>query len=281
MYRFILVSVLLFSSISAFADDLTGKWRGDDGGTYYITQTGNRIYWYGEERRRNPAWSNIFVGTERHGEIKGRWVDVPKGNTRSRGRLVLRVKRNGNVLKATRKTGGFGGSRWTRVGYRDVPPPRPIGDRDSIKEDCVQFDPRRAQVRFIRGRWKIVDGNHWIADFNRNKGEARKALRVIKRYNINQNCFVGRPNPSFTYSLVNGRAPRGSMNREDCVSFNPNRARLKNVNGRWTIVDGNHLVFSFPNRREGRKALDIIRKYRFNKSCYVGRPDPSFSYLRR
>lgn len=279
MYRLTIMFLLCLASFSTWADDLTGKWRGDDGGIYYITQTGNRVYWYGEERRRNPAWSNIFTGAERNGEIKGRWIDVPKGQTRNQGKLILRIKRDGNVLKAVRKTGGFGGSRWTRIGHHTPPPV--ASPSAATSEDCIDFHPRNTRVRFIQGRWKVVEGNHWIADFGSNKQEARKALRIIKHYGINKNCFVGRPKPSFTYSLVGNRAPRGRMNGEDCIAFNPNRIHLKQLNNRWTIVDGSHRMFSFDNRREGKKALNIIRKYRFKKSCFVGRPGPSFSYLRQ
>ena len=35
----------------------------------------------------------------------------------SRGDLHLAIKQGGNILVAIKKTGGFGGSRWTRVGY--------------------------------------------------------------------------------------------------------------------------------------------------------------------
>lgn len=67
---------------------------------------------------------------------------------------------------------------------------------------------------------------------------------------------------------------------EDCVSFNPMTAQVKNVSGDWKIVDGNHLMFSFGTKvTEARRALQIIKTYRMNRSCFVGRPGPSFWYL--
>jgi hypothetical protein len=150
-----------------------------------------------------------------------------------------------------------------------------------IKEDCVSFDPRTAEVKQINGRWKIVDGSHWLFDFGSKGDEAKKALAIIKHYRMNQSCFVGRPDPSFQYMLVSGRAPRGSYPGEDCVSFNPRTAEVKQINGRWKIVDGSHWMFDFENKRdEAELALRIIKKYGFTRSCFVGRPDPSFTYLR-
>jgi len=99
---------------------------------------------------------------------------------------------------------------------------------------------------------------------------------------MDSSCFVGRPDPSFRYLLVNGNAPQGSMPGEDCVSFNPNTIEVKNIGGRWKIVDGSHWIFDFGDKEsEARTALTIIRKYGFTRSCFVGRPNPSFNYLRK
>jgi hypothetical protein len=66
-------------------------------------------------------------------------------------------------------------------------------------EDCIGFSIDNVKVKHVNGRWKIVDGNHWMFDFAGKEGEARKSLAVIKRYGFNKSCFVGRPNPSFSY----------------------------------------------------------------------------------
>ena len=66
-------------------------------------------------------------------------------------------------------------------------------------EDCVSFNPRRTEVKYIDGRWKIVDGSHWMFDFGSNEAEARQALAIIKKYGFRYSCFVGRPNASFQY----------------------------------------------------------------------------------
>ncbi len=152
----------------------------------------------------------------------------------------------------------------------------------ALAEDCVSFNPQTAQVKKINGRWKIVDGSHWVLDFESKKAEAEKALQIIRHYGMNRSCYVGRPDPSFTYLLVSGSAPAGSFAGEDCVAFNPATIEVKKINGRWKIVDGSHWMFDFGSKKaEADKAYAIIKKYGFRYSCFVGRPDASFSYLRK
>ncbi|HOI15876.1 MAG TPA: hypothetical protein PK036_05990 [Geobacteraceae bacterium] len=159
---------------------------------------------------------------------------------------------------------------------------RPAEPGGPVAEDCVSFNPDTATVRHISGEWKIVDGSHWLFSFGGKKAEADRALSIIRRYGCNQSCYVGRPDPSFRYLLAGGGSPAGAMAGEDCVSFNPETTTVQNISGEWKITDGSHWVFSFGGKRaEAEKALSIIRRYGFSRSCYVGRPDPGFSYLRK
>lgn len=153
--------------------------------------------------------------------------------------------------------------------------------RPVVKEDCIKFNHATVKVANIRGRYKIVDGSHWVFDFGTNKTEAYKALRIIKHYKMNSTCYVGRPDPSLTFLRVNGKAPKGQYAGEDCVSFNPRNISIKPAGGKFLLVDGNHSMFSFPNKKEALQAKRLIQKYGFTKSCFVGRPGPSFTYMRK
>ena len=154
--------------------------------------------------------------------------------------------------------------------------------RCQIKEDCVGFNWRNVTVKKINGRWKVVEGNHWIMDFENKEAEARQALRIIKHYQLDQMCFVGRPKPSMTYFLSHDNAPSGSMPGEDCISFNINKIEVKKFGNRWKIVEGSHYIMDFgSNEAEARQAYQIIKKYGFKSTCYVGRPGPSMTYMRR
>lgn len=66
-------------------------------------------------------------------------------------------------------------------------------------EDCVGFNPNNVQAKNVGGRWKVVDGNHWMIDFDKKEAEAKIAVQTIRHYGWNQMCFVGRPNAPMMY----------------------------------------------------------------------------------
>ncbi len=125
--------------------NLSGKWIGDDGGTYFIGQNGfpgtgvtPKIWWFGSNALgENAFFSNVFQGEMRGGDpsgkyiIVGKWADVPMGKATGSGDMTLIVetytKYSDNqfggsgknpvtfdVLTITSKTGGFGGTQLTR-----------------------------------------------------------------------------------------------------------------------------------------------------------------------
>lgn len=150
-----------------------------------------------------------------------------------------------------------------------------------IQEDCIRFEPHNLQVEQEGNNYFLLDGGMSLIAFD-NHEEAEISKEVMLRYHLNQQCFVGRPNASFKYFLTDGQAPTGDMGNEDCLGFNPNNISVKNVQGRWKIVDGDHWLFDFGNsEQEARQAFAIIKKYGFTKTCFVGRPNPEMQYLRR
>ena len=99
------------------------------------------------------------------------------------------------------------------------------GDGAPVKEDCLVFNPKTAEVKFLNNDWKIVDGSHWIFSFGNKKTEADKSLQIIKHYGMNQTCYVGRPGPSFSYLLKSGASPVGAFPGEDWSPSTPIRRR--------------------------------------------------------
>ncbi len=93
--------------------DLTGVWNCDDGGIYYVRQLGTTVWWYGELDPNAPNWSNVMRGSMSGNKITAEWTDVPKGSVMQHGNLILQIASN-NKFAAISKTGGFGGSVWTR-----------------------------------------------------------------------------------------------------------------------------------------------------------------------
>jgi len=93
--------------------DLTGVWDCDDGGTYYLRQSADKLWWFGEPSYEPGGWSNVAFGIINKDIINLDWSDVPKGRTMNGGYLVVKIQSK-DRLEATEKTGGFGGSVWKR-----------------------------------------------------------------------------------------------------------------------------------------------------------------------
>ena len=156
-----------------------------------------------------------------------------------------------------------------------APPPTP-------QADCIPFDWRNVEVRNVNGRWKLVEGNMWMLDFGGNRAEAQRSRSIVRHYRLNKQCFVGRPDPSMRYWLRGNHAPSGGLQAEDCVPFNPALTEVRRVGGSWKIVEGSHWIMDFgANRAEAEESLAIIGAYGFNRTCFVGRPNPSMTYFRR
>ncbi len=161
-------------------------------------------------------------------------------------------------------------------GYgRQIPGP-------AMKEDCIKFNPNQVEAKQISGNWKVVQGDMWMLDFGASKEQAEKAVKIIKFYMMDQQCFVGRPNPPMQYYLTNGKAPAGEFPGEDAIPFNPKTTEAKQINGAWKVVDGDHWMLDFgANKENADTAVKIIKKYEFNHICFVGRPNAPMMYFRK
>ncbi len=94
---------------------LTGQWKCDDGGIYYIRQVGEQVWWYGQSDNDGASWSNVFRGRIQGNRVMGQWADVPKGNNRGAGEMLIQIT-SIDRFRAIDKTGSsFGGSEWTRL----------------------------------------------------------------------------------------------------------------------------------------------------------------------
>jgi hypothetical protein len=125
--------------------DLTGVWAATDGGTYYVRQLGNTVWWLGLSADQGRTFANIFEGTirtrtvddRRVTRIEGEWADVPvggSGSARNNGRLTIAGKfstdpfadfipafpaadvRRSNLLETRFTANGiFGGYQWRKL----------------------------------------------------------------------------------------------------------------------------------------------------------------------
>lgn len=93
--------------------DLTGVWDCNDGGTYYLRQLDDVLWWFGEPSDYPGEWSNVAMGSIDEDIIYLDWADVPKGGNMYDGYMVLMID-SPDLLIWLDGTEGFGGSEWTR-----------------------------------------------------------------------------------------------------------------------------------------------------------------------
>jgi hypothetical protein len=127
--------------------NLTGQWSCSDGGTYYLRQVNNTLWWVGKGPNGGKAWTNVFRGTIDELTVTGEWADLAPGANRRAGELTLElVAKAGWVVEIKRKkeTGGFGGQAWTRT-RGSIPPDDVIAARLGLTVQQVR------QLRSQRG----------------------------------------------------------------------------------------------------------------------------------
>jgi hypothetical protein len=108
--------------------DMTGHWLGDDGGTYYLRQIGDVVWWVGLSGGNDGrTYSNTFRGTmttqsinnEQINVISGEYVDVPRGHIKNSGKLLLHVSAPTTIQKIS---GQFGTEKWSKLLWSPPPP---------------------------------------------------------------------------------------------------------------------------------------------------------------
>jgi hypothetical protein len=274
-----------FASLAQFAGDwenVNPDTRGVTALKITVSGINVKVHAWGQCHPTDCDWGNMQAhayGPNVSSNLAGTAQAVSVVHKESFAERLMILRSSGTQLQAatyTRFTDTSG-----RTNYADVETfKRKVAP--SVAEDCVGFNPATATVTKINNRWKIVDGSHWMFDFGTNKAAADKSLAVIKFYKMNRSCFVGRPDPSFTYLLVGNNAPVGDMSGQDCIKFNPAAIEVKEVGGRWKIVQGNMWMYDFESKKaEAYQAFNIIKKYGFTNQCFVARPNPPFHYLHK
>ena len=66
---------------------------------------------------------------------------------------------------------------------------------------------------------------------------------------------------------------------EDCVGFNAANLTVRSNGSVHQVIDGSHAVFAAPNSAEADRIIRVARNYQADRSCVIGRPEASFTYL--
>jgi hypothetical protein len=118
---FFLIPLFSFApsqKLAAQPYDLTGTWQDDNGTTYILRQINDNLFWSMDSR---PGVHNVFYGVITGNMINGQWADLPDGQKRGNGNLVLNIESNDRFKKIS-QSGNYGAGIWTRAGTSDYPP---------------------------------------------------------------------------------------------------------------------------------------------------------------
>ena len=113
-------------------EDLTGAWRADDGGTYYLRQVEDCLWWAGlSGGGSGQEFTNVAVGRITGEVIELEWADVPRGRILGGGSLTLRMEGSppDRLTKEAETGTGFAAETWTRLSPTG-PEESPGGDED-------------------------------------------------------------------------------------------------------------------------------------------------------
>lgn len=240
----------------------------------------------------NASASARFANCNSDQGISSGWADVYSSGLPCQYIVIDTVPNGDYTLQSTTNAKHSVGeecfgdnTEWTGLringnGVTEIAPPW-------IAEDRIGFNRANLSVAQFGGRWKLVEGGHWLIDTGSSKAEADRILEIIKHYKLGSMCFVGRPacgdvTPMMYWLNDTGAAPSGSLAGEDCIAFDPTQLAVIEVGGRWKVAEGAHWLLDFgPGHGNAVAALHFIRKHRFNEMCFVGRPGPSMTYFKR
>jgi hypothetical protein len=146
-----------------------------------------------------------------------------------------------------------------------------VGDQ-LHQSDKVTFDPRQVQVRRDNQDWKLYYGPYMVANFGPNPMDARQALNILQSYHCNEQCLIGPPRqPTFSYFLSNGQAPRGTVYGMGGWEFRPEALALRQVGNEWVVCDGNQALIRFGDRvDDAKQMLQVIRQQQFDYIAHIG-----------
>jgi hypothetical protein len=88
-------------------------------------------------------------------------------------------------------------------------------------EDFIPFNYRNLQTKQVGGRWKVVEGNHMIYDFEKDGAAANEALNILKSHKASGTGYVKRPKPGMVYLKTNAARVVRQPGRQQPVVAKP------------------------------------------------------------
>lgn len=209
------------------SNNLSGTWTADDGGTYLITQTGNRVVWEGTSGDGGRTWAHRFEGMIQGDSIVGRWTYLPTMSISGGGPLTVRIA-SGSKLEKVSSSEDFGGTVWTKTDP-GVTPSGTVPAENSYEVENSRDEPSGGRV--ARGGCSDLSGK-WVT----------------------KNSDGGL---TWDFSKVNDSASR----------YNVRESSVGRAKGVAELLDGNMLRFEFEVSTETGERYSSVLKCRLDESC--------------
>jgi hypothetical protein len=149
-------------------------------------------------------------------------------------------------------------------------PPLPGWDEQM---ECVPFNWRQARMRQDNGVWQLATDNYVLASFGTDEEAARHALSVLHYYRFTEHYRIGRPQPSFSFFLINGQPPIGVMFGLGAQAFQPDKLSVQKLGLNWSLCEGDRVLAMLGEKQgEARQLLELIQTHKFDRLCRVGSP---------
>jgi 2-haloacid dehalogenase len=124
-------------------------------------------------------------------------------------------------------------------------------------------------------------------DLDAAKAQGLRTAFVARPLELGPNGNVDTtPNPAYDYNVASLAELTGALGagpaalQEDCMAFNAAAIKVQQVGNTWKIVDGDIAMLDFGEiEANGNRAKAVIAYYRFDRMCFVARPDPPMMYF--
>jgi hypothetical protein len=139
------------------------------------------------------------------------------------------------------------------------------------KLECVPFNWRQVRMRQDNGIWELAAGNYVLCTFGADEEAARQALGVLHYYHFTEHYRIGHPRPTFSFFLINGQPPIGSMFGHSGQAFQPDKLSVQKLGMEWSLCEGDRVLAMLGDKPdEARQLLELIQQHKFDRLCRVG-----------
>jgi hypothetical protein len=143
----------------------------------------------------------------------------------------------------------------------------PVGGVGYVGE-MFHFDPRKLEVRKVKGDWIVAAGEEVIGRFGPSEYPAREALRTIQDCRFTEFCKVG--SAGLTFFLTDGRAPRRVPFNVQGRRFESSTLATRQIGGKWAVTENGRPLLDCANAEEGETLIRLLKYYQFDQLCHLG-----------